>query len=225
MAMRRVPRLAAALAACALGLGLATFGAAPTSAHEHRTVAGDYGVVVGFRQEPPYAGESNGLDLCVTRAGSDAPVEGLGRTLHVEVTMGADGLSLPLQPRSGAPGCYDGQFIPTRPGTYYFLITGSLEGRPVNEVFESGPGRFDDVVSAGPIQFPDKVPEGTALREAVSAAEGRAARATTLALAGLAAGLGALGFAAWALASGRRVARTTASTVPAARPPLPREYP
>ncbi|HEY7063440.1 MAG TPA: hypothetical protein VII06_18320 [Chloroflexota bacterium] len=216
-----IGRLARAVWLVSLALSVLT--PAIASAHEHRTVAGDYGFMLGFRQEPPYAGLSNGVDLCVTRADNDAPVEQVDRTLHVEVTMGAESLPLPLEPRFGSAGCYDGRFVPTRPGTYYFLITGFVEGRPVDEVFESGPGRFDDVVSAGSIQFPDKVPSGTDLRDAVRAAESQAVRATTFALAGLGCGLGGFLLAIWALASGRHPAHASASNLRGARAPRPRE--
>ena len=44
--------------------------------------------------------------------------------------------------------------IPTKAGTYSFIFSGTVNGDAVNETFESGPGRFDDVESPTGLQFP-----------------------------------------------------------------------
>jgi hypothetical protein len=199
-------------------LGLALAGPSAASAHEHRTVAGDYELVVGFLNEPAYEGQLNGLDLRVTRLGSGEPLDGLDRTLKAEVTMGGDSLSLPLVPRAGhvhgqgaERGAYDGEFLPTRSGTFYFYLTGTVEGRPVAELFESGPGRFSDVEPTGAIQFPDRLPSGREFQRALAAADSRAATATTLAAVGIGVGLLGLLVAVGTLVWARR-----------AVPPVPR---
>jgi hypothetical protein len=202
-----------------VGLALTFLAPGSASAHERRTVGGDYTFVVGFLKEPAFEGETNGIDLRVSKAG-DQPVEGLEKTLKAEVVVGGATLPLEFKPRFRVPGAYDANFVPTRPGTYIFHFSGSVEGTPVDERFESGPGRFNDVEAVAPLQFPDKVPAGVEVQRALAAAEGRAATATMLATIGLVAGLAGLALAAWALLS-RRAAPTAAPAAPSAARPAP----
>jgi len=200
------------------GLALVATGPGAADAHERRTVAGEYTFVVGFLKEPAFEGETNGIDLRVTRAGTDEPVEGLEKTLRAEVIVGGNVLPLELRPRFRQPGAYNGEFVPTRPGSYIFRFTGTVEGRPVDERFESGPGRFDDVKAVGPLQFPDKVPSGVELQRALAAAESRAATATVLAVVSLALGAAGLLLAAWAVRARRPLREATAAPASGGRP-------
>ena len=194
------PCLATALAVVSILMILSPTGAL---AHERRTVAGDYIFIVGFLKEPAFEGETNGLDLRVLRATDEQPVEGLESTLKAEVAVGPSAMPLSLRPRFRQPGAYNGEFVPTRSGGYTYRFTGTVEGRPVNEVFESGPGRFSDVQAVAPLQFPDKVPAVADLQRATAVAESRAASASLLAGAGLLVGLLGLVVAGWALVSRR----------------------
>jgi hypothetical protein len=198
-------------------LALAVLAPGTASAHERRAV-GDYTFVVGFLKEPAFEGETNGIDLRVTRG--DQPIEGLEQSLKAEVIVGAQTMPVSLRPRFRQPGAYDGHFVPTRAGSYTFRFTGTIDGLAVDERFESGPGRFNDVQALTPLQFPDKVPSTAELLRAVQAAEGRAATATTLAVAGLVVGVLGVGLAGWALASRRRAPALAAAaggrTAPAA---------
>ncbi|HZR98844.1 MAG TPA: hypothetical protein VFE37_09070 [Chloroflexota bacterium] len=218
--MQRLTRLIGIVVLAGLALGF--LAPARASAHERRSVAGDYTFVVGFLKEPAVEGDTNGIDLRVSKAG-DQPVEGLEKTLKAEVIVGGATLPLELKPRFRTPGAYDADFVPTRPGGYTFHFSGTVEGQPVDERFESGPGRFNDVQAVAPMQFPDKVPAGVELQRALAAAEGRAATATTLATIGLIAGLAGLALAAWALLGRRAPAPAAGSaTTSAARPaPVP----
>jgi hypothetical protein len=175
----------------------------PVLAHERRAV-GEYTFIVGFLKEPAFEGETNGIDLRVVRTADEQPVEGLEQTLKAEVIVGPNTMPVPLRPRFRQPGAYNGEFVPTRPGSYTFRFTGSIDGQPINETFESGPGRFDDVRAVAPLQFPDKVPSGAELQRALAAAESRANTAFAVAVAGLAAGVAGLLAALWALASRRQ---------------------
>jgi hypothetical protein len=217
--MNRLVRLVGVVLLAGLALGF--LAPASASAHERRTVAGDYTFIVGFLKEPAMEGDTNGIDLRVSTSG-DQPVEGLERTLKAEVIVGGASLPLELKPRFRTPGAYNADFVPTRPGGYIFHFSGSVDGKPVDERFESGPGRFNDVEAVAPLQFPDKVPTGVELQRALAAAEGRAATATTLATIGLVAGLAGLALAAWALLSRRRApAPTAAGAAPSATRPTP----
>ena len=90
---------------------------------------------------------------------AEVPVEGLEDSLQVEVThLGSNSsTTLPLTPRFGEPGSYESVLIPTSPGKYRFRFFGEIRGEPVDEVFESGTGTFDEVVAAADVQFPLKV--------------------------------------------------------------------
>ncbi|MBI4339612.1 MAG: hypothetical protein HY680_06620 [Chloroflexi bacterium] len=178
-------------------------------AHERRDVAGDYQFVVGFIVEPPYEGQKNGVDLRVTRKAGNTPVTGTEATLKVEVTHVPTGVSRVFNLRTifNDPGHYTADLIPTAPGHYRMRFFGAVEGKPVDETFNSraGGGNFNDVQSSADLQFPEKLPEARELSAAtrgaldtaqeaqasVQDAAGEASAARTLAIAGIA--LGAVG--------------------------------
>jgi hypothetical protein len=161
-------------------------------AHEKRTV-GKYTFVVGFLNEPAIQGEPNGLDLTITDANGN-PVDGAEKTLKVGIAYsGGTPKDLPLSARFGLHGKYTTQVIPTKVGSYSFVFSGTLNGDPVIETFESGPGRFDDVTSASSLEFPEAVPATADLAQQTQAANDAAQaaiqRATLFGLAGVAVGL------------------------------------
>jgi hypothetical protein len=137
------------------------------SAHERRDVAdGQYQFVVGFLDEPAFAGEKNGLSLRITKpAGPDAtpaadgeearlPVEGLEQTLKAEVIYGTQRMDLPLSPAFRDPGHYQSYFFPMAEGDYSFHITGEIEGNAIDETFTSSPEGFNAVEPREPLEFP-----------------------------------------------------------------------
>lgn len=134
------------------------FAAAPAAAHEHRAVAGtNYVFLVGFEHEPAVVGAPNALSLRVTKTMQDAPDEpalGLEKLLTVEVKKDSSQKTLELRRVKGSPGLYAADLVPTRPGTYTFVIHGTVGDRTIEETFESGEGRFSDVVALDDIGFP-----------------------------------------------------------------------
>jgi hypothetical protein len=167
--------------------------AGTAAAHETRTV-GPYELEVGWLNEPAFAGLMNGLDLTVTDTRSDKAVEGLEKTLTVDLqTGGLAPLPLTLAARFGTPGAYDGNFIPTVAGTYTFHIKGKIAALDIDEKFESGPGRFDDVESTTAIQYPTKVPAGDELGKRLDELQGGIDQARLLSAAAIAVGVVALG--------------------------------
>jgi len=144
--------------------------AQPASAHERRNV-GPYQFVVGWLGEPAFVGVTNAVDLRVTdpRITPPKPVEGLERTLTVEVFQGGSTTPFPasFRARFGAPGAYAADIVPTREGAYRFVIKGKIESTDVSEVFETGPGRFDEIRPITQLQYPDKVPAGADLTRAL----------------------------------------------------------
>lgn len=179
--------LLAALTAAALS----SLTVIPALAHERRAV-GPYELVVGFMEEPAFVGAANGVSLRVsdTRSTPPVPVEGLHDSLDVEVSYGglSRSLSLSFSAVFGQPGLYAAHFVPTAAGSYIFRIHGKIEQLPVDERFESGPGRFDDVETTNDLQYPEQVPAGDQLTRTISDLRGaldltRAVAAVALVLA------------------------------------------
>jgi hypothetical protein len=151
------PRRLAVLGALILIAGLL----APSMAFAHERRALDkYSLLVGFNEEPAIQGQPNAMQLTVTEPGADnRPVEGLADSLKATVAFGGgQPKEFKLRGNRSKPGQYLADFIPTRSGTYIFTFSGSIEGTPINERFESGPGRFNDVEPVESLQFPDAVP-------------------------------------------------------------------
>jgi hypothetical protein len=196
---------------CAAIIGLLVFGTlAPhsASAHERRDlVGGKYQAVVGFLTEPAYEDQVNGLDFAVTSKteknadGTAKPIEGLEKTLKAQVIVGGGKtLDLTLQTRFGMPGKYAAYFVPTTPGQYIFRVYGTINGEQLDERFESGPGRFNDIQALAPLQFPEAAAEVPAdLQARLDAAESAANNARIFGLAGIVVGLIGLGLGAAAL--------------------------
>ncbi len=157
-------------------------------AHERRTIAGKYDVEVGWDQEPTLVGQVNAAAIAVYKAGTETPVKGVQKTLRVQIAFGGNApKEFPLEAVYGKDGYYVAELIPTRPGSYLFTFVGDIEGTSVNEQFESGPGRFEDVAPIDDLQFPPV----TAANE-VKIARDEAATARTLAVIGIV--MGVVGF-------------------------------
>lgn len=158
--------LALAVAGASAALGPAAL------AHEKRTV-GDVSVVVGWLQEPAFAGFQNAVQLAA-EDGSGEPVE--SGDLEVVVLFGGPDAgerteAMPLSPAFGVPGEYHAPIIPTRPGTYTFRITGTLGGSGLDETFTSGPDTFNEVRETAGAEFPAQDPTRGELAEKVNRLE------------------------------------------------------
>src|SRR2546428_5671259 len=173
--------------------------ASPAFAHERRAV-GPYTFEVGWLGEPAFAGAMNAVDLTVTDTRSnDKPVEGLEKTLQVEVFYGGltTPLSVALRTRFGLPGTYAADLMPTKDGSYAFRIFGKVESLDVNQRFESGPGRFNDVQKVNPLQYPEQVPSGGDLAASLADLKSRVDQIRLLAIAALVLGVAAVGVSLW----------------------------
>ena len=196
-----------------LGLALALafafvtlFNPPPASAHERRDV-GPYQLVVGFIGEPAIVGELNGIDLRVVNKSSQQPVEGVEKTLKAAIAFGGgQPKELALRTRFNMPGNYTADIIPTRAGTYVFTFSGAIDGQQVNERFESGPGRFNDVQSRNDLSFPVVEASPAELQQALNDGRQQASTATMLGTVGLVLGLAALALAGYLFARARSVA-------------------
>jgi hypothetical protein len=171
-----MPRIASLTAVASLALGAILLLAVPLTvrAHEVRQLANaKYQIVVGFMNEPVYAGDKSGLEFFVSdlsvpatpkasaATGGDedeeskgAPVEGLEKTLKAEVIYQDQTMELPLEARYGTPGAYQSIFYPTKPGDYTFRIYGKIGDTTIDESFTSGPDTFGPVEDPAPLRFP-----------------------------------------------------------------------
>jgi hypothetical protein len=149
-------RIAPALVAAAVAAALLTLAAGPAAAHEQRDVQ-RYSLVVGFGDEPAYAGGKNSVQVIVTDS-AGKPVRDLGGTLEVMVMAAGQRRTMPLEPAFGddwgTPGDYRAWFIPSAPGRYSFHLRGTIRGQKVDQAFTSGPDTFSDVNDPAKASFP-----------------------------------------------------------------------
>jgi hypothetical protein len=160
-------RFASFAAVGSVALGCALLGGFPAGveAHESRAIAdGTYNIVVGFMNEPVFAGDKSGLEFWVTEVsgatpapdeeGEGVPVEGLEETLQAEVIFGDQTMELPLTAMWDQPGGYYSVLFPTELGDYTFRIYGEINGTEIDESFTSGPETFGPLEDPEPLRFP-----------------------------------------------------------------------
>jgi len=211
---------------------LIVMAAGPASAHVLKTV-GPYHLLIGFGNEPTYAGAQNSVFLLLTDAKTGAPIvdEGLGDTLKVAVGFGTQTKQLALvssfDPDSGqgTKGVYNAYFIPTVPGDYTFHFSGSIHTTKVNITVKSSPTTFDSAHDPAAIEFPQQAPsnvqlaqrlnaESARLSAEIHAADSKAASASlalAVGVAGLAVGAAGLCVGGVALARSRSRSRDAAA--------------
>ncbi|MEI6046696.1 MAG: hypothetical protein WCS37_20270 [Chloroflexota bacterium] len=177
-------------------------------AHEKRVV-GKYTFVVGFLNEPAYAGQLNSIDLTICE-GSECkyevkdgsrvvsnPINDAQKSLKVEVST-ADSAPLPIEiaPRYAQPGKYSSYFNPSKVGAYTFHIFGSLASDPIEEKFTSGPNTFGE---AQPLKAYPADTMMANMHSQINEAKESASTATTFGIAGIVVGILGLGLGALAL--------------------------
>ena len=134
-------------------------------AHETRTIAdGKYVIVVGFMNEPVFAGDKSGLEFWVSEVSAATPiaagetegipVTGLEETLQAEVIFADQAMELPLEATWDEPGGYGSVFFPMEAGDYTFRIYGTVGDVEIDESFTSGPETFSMVEDPVPLRFP-----------------------------------------------------------------------
>lgn len=196
--------------------------ATSAGAHEQRDV-GDLSMVVGWSNEPTFAGFTNEAQLFLSELGQGEeegpPVE--EADIQVQVLFGGPDSedvseTLTMEPAFDSPGEFLAPIIPSRPGTYTFHFTGEAAGQQIDEFFTGGPDTFSEVAAPADIQFPVQDPpvgdlaqgleqaqaENTELAGQVEDAESAASSARTLAMVGIIAG--ALGVVVAIVAVARR---------------------
>ena len=187
--------------AAVLGM-LLTSGVAPASAHVTEE-SGAFEVELGWGVEPPQAGAENFVEVGVSDShGAAVPVP--AGALSVEVVYGATAVTLPLVP-TPEPGTLEARITPTRPGTYTFNVSGSVDGRPLDAGATCSESTFECVGTSAGTEFPVKDPSAGELAQRLSseaarveAAGEKADSARTLAIVALALAAAALAVAVWA---------------------------
>jgi len=119
-------------------------------AHEHITV-GDYEISVGWVNEPPVAGQANGIEIGVSNisTGEEQPVEDIS-SLTVTISYGGQSRELALEALGeDNPGQFEAPILPTIPGQYTITFGGQLGDTPVDAQVEP-----EEVAPADTIQFP-----------------------------------------------------------------------
>ncbi|MGH2663391.1 MAG: hypothetical protein ACRDH8_11425 [Actinomycetota bacterium] len=144
--------------------------AAPASAHEVREV-GDYTFVVGWYDEPAFANAKNGPEVTITDARENPIEEGV--ELSIEITFEGESATYELEPAFSEPNNYQADLFPTRPGTYEFHVTGTVEGQEIDETFTSGPDTFSDIEDPGEVAFPVEDPAISELADQVEQVAGQ----------------------------------------------------
>lgn len=170
------------------------------AAHESRTV-GKYTVEAGWNAEPALLDRLNAVFFEVEETAGGREVEGLEKTVTVEVTYGGarQTFSPALRAVAGAPGSYIADIIPTRTGDYIFRFTGKIEDLSIDERFESGPGRFASIQAPTDLQFPEPAAGAAEVTAALRDVRDGLARLQLIALAAGALAIAALGVGAFAL--------------------------
>lgn len=172
----------------------------PAHAHERRPV-GTLTTVVGWINEPTFAGAVNAVSFRATRG--EAGVTGAKLRVDVSYEGAPQPLTLPLEPAFNDDGHYKAALVPTRSGIYTFRIYGTLAGKAFDERYTAGEETFSPVEGTGEVEYPEKDPtrdelgllaktQGeriVAMQKAATKAQDAADLARILALAALAFGV------------------------------------
>lgn len=186
------------------------FAASVSLAAHEKKAAGALALVIGWADEPAFAGSRNAV--VVTVADQKGPLKDAAGSLSVEVAFGSERMTLPLEPVFNRAGEFRAWLVPTRAGTYTFRVTGKLGSQVIDVTSTCADNTFHCVEDASAIQFPVKDPSAGQLADRIERALPRAelaadsaASARSLATAALV--VSVLGAAA-AIVLGRRRSRT-----------------
>ncbi|MDE1861631.1 MAG: hypothetical protein KGI33_01835 [Thaumarchaeota archaeon] len=124
----------------------------PASAHVEKSF-GDITVKVGLANEPPLIGDTNQVQITVTKGtGSNAQPIADTALDNVTTTIKYGGITktLSLTPSDDTPGEYDATIIPTQLGSYYIILKGTIDG----QTLDNGTFPLDQVESKDNYYFP-----------------------------------------------------------------------
>lgn len=115
-----------------------------------RTVGDRFEITVGFIHEPAILGDTNGIRIRITEG--DEPVTGVTDSLNAQVEFTEAVRVFTLT--ESEPGIYTGIFIPMQAGDYNFVVTGSIDGVEISEVYTVADG-LSPVLERSEFEFPN----------------------------------------------------------------------
>ena len=110
-------------------------------AHQADSV-GDYRIEIDWKNKPVVTGESNAIVVYISemdksKEAADQPfvsekgIEGLKKTLKIQLVVDAESITMPLQP-TGVPGMYESPITPTFSGWSQLNFIGKINEQNVN---------------------------------------------------------------------------------------------
>jgi hypothetical protein len=114
---------------------------------------GNIQVEVGWTTEPPLVGELNNVIIQVNQtSGKNSQTPVINALGNMDIAVKYGGLAKPLDfvPSEETEGMYNGQMIPTRPGTYSLVLNGTIQNQKINAEIP-----LDLVESTQKLNFPD----------------------------------------------------------------------
>lgn len=122
------------------------------SAHVEKSF-GDVTVKVGLANEPPLEGDANQIQITLAKGNvtSAQPIADTGLDSATEtIKYGGITKTLSFTPSDDTPGEYVATIIPSQLGSYYIILTGSIDGQPI----DNGTFPLDQVESRDDYYFP-----------------------------------------------------------------------
>jgi hypothetical protein len=123
-------------------------------AYAHITkMFGNIQVEVGWSNEPPLVGLLNNAIVQVNQtSGKNTQTPIINALANMDIAAKYGGVTKPLDfvPSEETEGMYNGQMIPTRPGTYSLVLNGTIQNQKINAEIP-----LDLVESTQKLNFPD----------------------------------------------------------------------
>jgi hypothetical protein len=115
---------------------------------------GSIQVQVGWRDEPPLTGQLNSVifDVNQTSGKTQTPIINALANMNILVKYGGVTKSLDFLPSPATDGLYLGKMIPSRVGSYYVVLNGTIQGQKISSQLP-----LDLVDSSQKLAFPDTV--------------------------------------------------------------------
>ena len=114
---------------------------------------GNIKVEVGWSNEPPLVGLLNNVIVQVNQtSGKNTQTPIINALASMDIAVKYGGVTKPLDfvPSEDTEGMYNGQMIPTRPGTYSLVLNGTIQDQKFNSEIP-----LDLVESTQKLNFPD----------------------------------------------------------------------
>jgi hypothetical protein len=113
---------------------------------------GNIQVQVGWSDEPPLTGQLNNaiVDVNQTSGKTQTPIINALADMNILVKYGGATRPLDFLPSPTTDGLYLGQVIPTRVGSYYLVLNGTVQGQKISSQIP-----LDLVDSSQKLAFPD----------------------------------------------------------------------